>query len=260
MPGFASAGPTFNSYTLDADGEKLAFIMHAPKTGTISKVCFRTGTVTTGATVDVRLETVDATTGDPTGTLLGTNSNGAQVIADANDNVFFTTALTTGVAVTKGDLMAVVIVVPTGANLALVDLADDSGSSGPIFPYSTQFAAAAWTKSATGSGIICALEYNDGSYAYQPLMWPLSATQTDTFNNSSSPDERGNKLSLPFPARVTGFWVWVDIDGDADIVTSLRSPVYVGAFASPTSSQPACELCVSPTAFVPAPASPMRKV
>ena len=61
--------------TSEAANEQAAGVFQAPFTGTIDKVIFATGTVATGGTVDVRLETVSIANGDPTGTLLGTNSN-----------------------------------------------------------------------------------------------------------------------------------------------------------------------------------------
>jgi hypothetical protein len=62
--GMPSSGATFDYVTLSVS-DKCAYVFRAPKSGTISKVGFRTGTVGTGGTVDVRLETVSATDGNP---------------------------------------------------------------------------------------------------------------------------------------------------------------------------------------------------
>jgi hypothetical protein len=59
---------SFVSRLIDATGEKYAAIIQIPKTGTISKIGFRTGTVTTSQTLRGGIETVDAATGAPTGT------------------------------------------------------------------------------------------------------------------------------------------------------------------------------------------------
>lgn len=221
IPPSAAGAPSFNTgYTLDAASEKVALILHAPKTGNIRKVGFRTSTVTTGETVDVRIESVDATTGDPSGTLLAANTNIAHVIADTDDNVWLTTAnLTADAAVTKGDLIAIVIAAPGSGSFAfsIGEFADGAASSGPVFPYIDHFTTA-WAKSTGGGGYSFALEYSDGSYEVIPGCWPLSNVQSDTFNNTSTPDERALKFRLPFPARVTGFWAWLDLDGDCDIV------------------------------------------
>jgi len=204
----------FNSMLIDAASEKAASIVQASKTGTISKVGFLTGTVTTGDTVDVRLETVSAANGDPTGTLLGTNSNGSQVIADADDNTWFLTTLTTGVAVTKGDIFAVVIVngaAPGNLNIK----AAAKPVSYDMFPYNDLYETS-WTK--RGYDCPCvAFEYSDGSYETMTGVWPVSAFNTYAFNNTSTPDHRGLKFKLPFPFRLIGFWALLDLDENVDV-------------------------------------------
>lgn len=216
-----SGAPTFNSgVTIDAANEKVAWIFNAPKSGDIRKVGFRTGTVATGATVDVRIETVDAATGDPSGTLWAANTNVSHAIANGDDSVWLTTAaLTADATVVKGDLLAVVIANPGASfgNIAFGAFDDDSASSGPAMPYQDLFTAS-WTKQTAGGGWLIAVEYSDGSYAYVPGCWALSSVSTDTYNSGSTPDERGVKFRLPYPVRVTGFWAWLDLDGDCDIV------------------------------------------
>lgn len=74
----AAGAPSLGNYLLDANGEKAALVFAATAAKAIRKIHFRTGTVTTGDTVDCRVETVDtAANGDPTGTLHTTNSNGS---------------------------------------------------------------------------------------------------------------------------------------------------------------------------------------
>lgn len=210
-----SARLIFITPLLDAVGEKAGFILQAPKTGTISKVGFRTGTVTTGDTVDVRLESVDLATGNPSGTLLGTNSNGSQVIANADDNTWFLTSLTQGVVVTKGDFIAVVIVNGGGGgNLRIAHLG--LVMWGGNFSYITDFVGGAWAKD--DESPLCALEYSDGSYAHSPGVYPVSDIDVMvSFDNTSDPDHRGLKFKLPFPFRITGIWVVGDFDGPVDV-------------------------------------------
>lgn len=207
-----ASGPSLQDMLIDASTEKAAGVFMAPKTGTISKVGFLTKTVTTGVTVDVRLETVSLVNGDPTGTLLGTNSNGTQVILDADDDTWFTTTLTTGVAVTKGDLLAVVIANAGAGNMNIANASIDRPSN---FPYTDLFTAA-WVKDVDIP--VFSLEYDDGSYAHSPGVWPISAKPGTSFNTSSSPDERGLIFQMPFPFRVTGCWHHADIDAAADLV------------------------------------------
>lgn len=207
--------PFLANMVIDAADEKIAFIFKIGKTGTISKVGFKTGSVTTGATFDVRLETVDLTTGDPTGTLLATNSNGSLVVADADDFLWLTASLTTAVAVTRGDLVAVVIVNPSGSpgNMQIMAVAYGQNR----FPYSDLFTTS-WTKQGDNRNPNCALEYDDGTYALHTGVYPIKLTPTDTYNSASSPDERGLIFQFPFPVQIAGVFMIMDLDGDADIV------------------------------------------
>src|SRR3990172_8330277 len=159
IPTAIAGGATHQSLLLDAADEKAAFIFRAPKAGDITEVVFLTGTVTTGAIVDVRIETVSLTNGDPTGTLWGTTTNGAVVIANTDDNVFKTATLTLAATVAKGDLLSVVIVNPTVSpgNLNVVTSLDHSAG----FPYRDLFTTV-WTKGIRP--LIVGIEYSDGSY------------------------------------------------------------------------------------------------
>ncbi len=222
----------FTGELIDASTEKEALVSLIPKTGTISKVGFLTRTVTTGATVDVRLETVDLATGDPTGTLLGTNSNGSQVIADADDNTWFTPALTTGVAVTEGDLFAAAIANASTGNMqiASVNFARDQ-----TFPYADSFIGAGptWTKAQSGRPLCISLEYDDGSYAVMDGIYPFSTLFNTTFNNTDTPDEVALKFKVPWPARITSVWVMLDLDAAADIILYDTDGTTVLLTASP---------------------------
>ncbi len=203
---------SFSSLLIDAASEKVAAICQAPKTGTITKIGFVTRTVTTGDTVDVRLETVSLTTGDPSGTLFDTNTNASQVIDATDDNTWFLTTLTAGAAVIKGDLIAPVIVNGAGSGNMNIGV---WRSTFIAIPYADHFTAA-WAKQARSP--VFAFEYSDGSYDISPGVYPMSASSGRSFSSSSTPDERGLKFKLPFPVRITGAWVAIDTDENADIV------------------------------------------
>ena len=208
----AITSPSLQDMLIDAASEKAAVICRAGKTGTINKVGFLTGTVTTGDTVDVRLETVSAANGDPTGTLLGTDSNGSQVIGAGDDDTWFLTTLTTGVAVTEGDLFAAVIVNGGGGG----DMNIRNVRMERLDSTYTDLDAAGWTKNQNNG--VFAFEYSDGSYAVTEGVFPVSALTEITFNNTDTPDERGLKFKFPFPVRVTGAYAVIDLAGDCDIV------------------------------------------
>jgi hypothetical protein len=206
----STAGGTYGALLLDASGERAAAVFAIPKTGNVRKIGWRTTTVLTGSNMDVRLETVDPANGDPTGTLVGTNTNATQVVNAADDNVFFTTQLTADAAVTVGDILAVVIVQSTGS-LSVANCTDDTAD----FPYCDQFTIPPSTWSKFNSAPVLTLEYDDGTY--EPIFgcYPYKNLNVPVFN---SPNERGLQISsFPFACRVHGVWFYGDVDGDAAV-------------------------------------------
>lgn len=186
--------------TLSSASDKAAWVGYAPQTGTIDKVAFRTGAVTTSATLDVRLETI-GTDGNPSGSLWATNTNGSQASLAAN--TWYEVTLTAGASVTKGDKIALVIVNPavSPGNLEV----QRYSVSRSIFPYTARFAASAWTRSA--SPWAGWLHYTTGT-AYPSVVGMKPATDSSAqYNNSSTPDERGNKITMPFACKVQGIWM-----------------------------------------------------
>lgn len=214
LPTQISGAPNFyQSFVIDAASEKAAFIFQAPVAGDITAVAWRTVTVTTGATVDVRLENVSLTTGDPDGTLEGTNTNGSQVVADANDNVWFTTTLTAAATVTKGQLLALVIVNPAASfgNMQIALFADSFYD----FPLSDLYTTV-WTKDSRTP--IMALSYG-GTYYPVEGVFPYSNISTYVYNvDTVAQDEVALKFKVPFPTKTDGGFVWLDADGDFDVV------------------------------------------
>lgn len=205
-----------STYTINAAGEKVALVCRATATKSIRKIVFRTATVTVGDTLDCRIETVDGTTGDPSGTLFGTNTNVSLVVNSTDDNLWLTTAaLTADASVNKGDLFAIVLVNGGGGgNMQIQGYGDDVQASG--FPYGDLFDTGAWAKSAAATPVM-GVEYSDGSYEAILGLHGAGVVNNNTFNSGSSPSRRGNLFTLPFPARAAGCWAWVDADGDFTI-------------------------------------------
>lgn len=207
IPSAVAALPSESSIvTIDDAADEASFVFQAPKTGTINKIFFRTGVVTTGCTLDVRLESLDVETGLASGSLKSADSNASQVIANTDDNKTFLVTLTSGASVTEGDWLAIRFDVASGtpANLSIAVFLDDDI---PYGPYHIEGPTAAATTSP-----IFAVEYSDGSYPYILGVWPFSTVIATTFNNTSTPDIVGNKFKLEFGARAYGGWAWVDAD------------------------------------------------
>lgn len=210
-PGFSTAGTL-----MDAAGEKAGAVLMAPKTGSIRKIHVRIGTAATPTDSDFRLETVDTSTGNPTGTLFGANTNVTVASASITASTWVASgALTEDASVTKGDVLAIVVV-PTGSPNFTLSYLNQVVQVTNGHVYTVGFAAAAWTK--TGTVPVCALEYSDGSFAYTPFIAPAASFTTHTFNSGSTPDEHALKITLNAPVRVTGLWAAVDNDNAYDLV------------------------------------------
>jgi hypothetical protein len=224
----------FNSLLIDAAAEKAAFITYAPKTGTISKVGFRTGTVSAGDTLKISLQSVDAS-GNPDGTILASgDAYQTQAVADADDNKWFLATLVSGASVTKGDPISIVIEFNSyvAGNLNISAGARGIGVS-QIYNIYADLYTTTWTKNAYL--INAALEYSDGSYA-SGFTHPMSALSSYSYNSGSTPDEYGDYFQIPFPCRAAGIVAYVTLNQsstftlyDSDGTTVLASKQLLSA-------------------------------
>lgn len=235
------------SFTLDAANEKAAQIFSASATKSIRKIHFRVAGITTGATLDCRIESVGAD-GNPSGTLFGTDTNIAYVLAGTDDDTWRATDnLTADASVTTGDKFAVVIVNPAvDPGNFQINSSNDEAHDG--YPYAVHFTSA-WAK--VPQTVLINVEYSDGSF--EPLFGythPGAPINTNTFNSGTATNERGNIFQMPFPARATGCWALMDGDGPFEIklydsngtdvlcttgehIASIRAATTAGAYYLP---------------------------
>lgn len=237
-PLLQSTLPNLNTtFLIDAAAEKAAIVFQASAAKNAHKIWIRFATTTTGDTLDVRVETVDtAANGDPTGTLFGTNTNGALVLAGSDDNIWKSVTLTADATFAAGDVVAVVVVqgsVPGNTQIsAYADLGVGQGGS---FPYGDLYTGA-WAKQQYMPMIW--IEYSDGTF--EPIFGLIdqgSPLTTNTINTGTTMTRTGNLFQVPFPCRLNGCWVWVDADGgfsvkvyDSDGTTVLATTATFNAF------------------------------
>lgn len=207
---------SFTASLIDASGEQFAMIVKVPKTGNISKVLIRVTTVSTSRDLRVSLQTVDLSTGNPTGTLYGGSAAGVQASPSASTSYVVT--LGTPASATIGDYVAVVV--EFDSTVGSVNLGSIVGAQG--FPYVSLYTGT-WAKSANIP--LTAFEYDDGSY---PILFGIPyygvGSTGVTFNlnttSGSGGDERGLRFSVPFPCALAGLIVFMNITsgGDFDLV------------------------------------------
>lgn len=215
------------NFALDAANEQCAFVFAAPA-GNIRTIGFYVATVTTAPTSahDIRLETVDATTGLPTGTLVGTNTNGS---ATLNSTGWKEVTLTADASPTEGTSIAIVIKAPA-ANFGNIRPGTVSGIV-QNFPYSVTTAGSKTTLIGA-----CGVMLDDGTVPCVGT-FPVSAFTSTTWNSGSNPDRRGFRFKLPGPARLRGAGLWIDADGAFNCVFYASD----GATATTLTPSPAAD-------------------
>lgn len=178
----------------------VAAVFQAPSAGSVTKIGFLVVSCSANATVDVRLETVGAD-GNPTGTLVSAGANVNHNITTGMVNAWQEVTLGTAGTVTKGQLIAIVISNTVSAGTFVLGMANN-GLQQTQLPFQSVFTAS-WTKSVTP--IVCGMVLG-GVWARIPGLYPARAMGGTTFGSTSTPDERGMKITLPFKARAIGLW------------------------------------------------------
>jgi hypothetical protein len=194
---YAVSGAT---YVMDASGEKVTVTFMAPKTGTLTRFEMLVATLTNAPDNGLKcsFQTVDGSTGLPTGTIMGSGSAHVTTAGGSPSAAgwFNPGDFGASVAVTAGDVLSAVVEFG-GAGFT----AGDSVAFGHLsrtgdlaFPFG---ASAAGTKQASTFPII-ALRYNDGTYAMvEDEIWPVIADGEFTMDTGTAKNEFGMRFSLP---------------------------------------------------------------
>lgn len=208
--------------TISGNNDAFAFVTQAPATGTIDKIVFWIHAQTTGGTIDVRLETVDDTTGNPSGSLLGTNTNASFALTGAATECIIT--LTAGASVTKGDRFAVVLKNPASSppNYSIKTSGELVGYG---FPYADKLVTGSWTKASSDMALAVHYSDNGGSYIGLNSGHAISAATAPTtvtaFQSGSNPNRMGNKFIAAAAFRVTGAWARITNAANANWIMEL---------------------------------------
>ena len=254
---YTSGGaPVYGNQLLDAAADRVACVFYAPKAGDIRKLGFMVGAVTKNATTTLvmSLQNVDLTTGNP-----DTTEDQTATIANADivaNTMVLSGNLSADRTVTAKELLAMVVRFGTFVAGDLVNIQTQTHGTEGQGPVRAEYAVVnltgSYSKITNGMAVV-EIEYSDGTHAYMPLQSPWAATSSDTFNNTSTPDEIGLQFQIPFPARLSACWLLGDMDGDFDLIlysasakttmksvdkdvrSSLTAGVYEYHFATPVS-------------------------
>jgi len=211
-PGFnrVSSGITNTSTaTVDDGSEKVATILQVARAGQIEYVglCISAATHPT-ANVDIRVETVSTTTGNPTGTLFGSNTNWSGSWSSGSYRIEKWGPLTSNASVSQGNLIAIVYTPPANPDAGSVDFggANDEQYG---FPYTRFYNGASWVT--TSARVPICLWYTDG-YSVIPgmpqigNMFNYGVNSTDTYNHI------GLEMKSNVAMEIVGMWAQLDLN------------------------------------------------
>ncbi len=213
-----NAGVGFATAVIDAAGEKVAMTLQVPRTGTLARVGFRVGSVTTAQDLRVSFQDLDGSA-DPDGV-----QDQFRTVGSIVAQTWFETGLMTSDGtdsgsqrqVQQGDILAIVIEFESTVGDLQIHYGSNDEGNEERFPYATHFTAA-WARQE--QAVLVYLEYADGRPTPIQKTMPFSASSGIlNFANNGDPDERGNRFLLPFPCRVCGVWFGGSITGALDVV------------------------------------------
>jgi hypothetical protein len=194
-------------------GHYLAYVICAREDMTISHVGFRTGAAAGSPTVEVRIETVDAS-GMPSGTLWATNTNVTSGTISASANPL--QALTAAASITKGQVFCVKVAFASGTSLIIQNLSSLAALFTNSLPYSVANSGTP-TKAIIGAGIL-ALGSNSTTFYNVPGFLPVTTYSGNAFNNTNAA-KRGLRFTPPMNCRAIGIrWHNSNASGDFNAV------------------------------------------
>jgi hypothetical protein len=245
----AAVAQAFQTFTVDANGEKLAFVIPCTKTGNFKKIRFYVNVLTTSGDLDVRIETIDLTTGDPTGTLVNANLTATVTVSAVGEvEAVFTTAA----QVTIGTVIAIVMQRTTGtfAGSIAANATWGTGNTVLAFGYTDQFLVA-WLKDDLAPNIC--IEYDDATRMVSPFFLYMSAAvTTDTWNDTTAGGDRiGMRFKVPFKARLSGVGMNIDNDGDMEVLVYDTDGATIIASTTVLDAQARESAAVHPLTFIP---------
>ncbi len=233
-----------NSFTLADANDKGTFIFTVPKTGTLKQVHFYANVVTTGDTIRVSFQDLNAS-GFPDGVV---DEYRTVPILSTQDTTWFQSGILSsdgsdsGIkrSVTIGTRLALVLdyATYTSGNMSIsysaVNMANTDGvvQAGRSL-YNT---TGTWVATNIDTCLMLALEYSDGTTAWMDGFFPGRNDNTLNFNSTSTPNEFGVKFWLPFRALCCGLvfsttagtgpgnGVLYSSDGSTQLASGLLNP------------------------------------
>ncbi|HEX6961130.1 MAG TPA: hypothetical protein VF175_04635 [Lacipirellula sp.] len=205
-----------NGTQLNAAGEYDSVVFRPGREFTPTHIAFVANAVAADSEVDCRLETVDDTTGLPSGTLVAANANGLSGTIPSGSTGWKQIALTSAPTIGPSADVAIKIAWVSG-DLTVARMANYGVLSEKPYQVANTGAPTKGT-----SHVIVAL-YDGSTYLLIPGVFPFSGITGGSFNSDtasgSGGDERGVRFRLPFKARACAIRTYdAAASGDFDVL------------------------------------------
>lgn len=199
-----SGAPTLQAATLlDAAGEYSAMVFNAKQAMAITHVGFYVQGAVGSPTAEVRIETL--TSGNPSGTLFATNTNGTSGTLTAS--TWALVALTATANITAGQDFAVLVQYASGTSTTLSSLTASTFGLISAFPYRVTNTTGSAVKS-NGQNLQIALGSSTTTFYPLTSCYPVLSSGGGTFNNTNGA-VRAARFQVPFTCRAIGMRVFL---------------------------------------------------
>jgi hypothetical protein len=226
LSGLVASANIIRAIQLDAAEEHVAGVLQIPKTGTLKKIGIYVSARSAGdAVYRVTLETVGASVGVPVATayadrvLYAVGAESADVTVPGAAGVqWIALNGTTGVSVTRGDLVSVVVrCVTRSTGYIIVGIGMRSGFQMTVQDHPYSYGYVGSTSTAYTDNPNVGLEYSDG-IAAAPQTYPAVIPATEAWGSDDDPTYRGLLFTPTAHKSLAGFAIFLDTDSAADVI------------------------------------------
>ncbi len=215
------ASGSFSTQGISTDNSDIGIVTYMPHTTTIDKIAAAVSATTTAGDLTAKIQTVTASTFNPSGSLYHANASGVRAMAAPDDNAWFEFTLTAPVVVTGGDLVAFTVGRVTGTFTGTMKTGTIVNDSLSIPLNLARSSGGAWAALGVSRGGLIAVHSTTDGWLYIPSMPTYDSTSTTlpSFSSATSPDEVGGKLVMPFTARLIAIEHYIGSNGSTDAYT-----------------------------------------
>lgn len=203
--------------TIDATGEAAAVLWRSPIDGNITALRVLFGTVTTGDTISGEIQSVLTATAFPSDTLYSAGAAGAFSLTTTMANTWQVITLGSPAAVSVGTQVALVVKRADAGGAGVFQVRQNSvaGDSMPVGATK----ALTWTSS---QGTLRCIEpiYSETAAVAALQMFASWLGATAQLSAAAANAEVGNRITLPFAARIRGWYA--NLSASPGSVTKIR--------------------------------------